>query len=284
MKPFLGIDLTENKKNEQFNGSCFLVSQPSSAMAQAIKNSTERAEATIEHAKLPAVLRIGQWVCGAVGAIVAAGILRGLGNVTLQEAYQNASWLFWLAGGCLLVWAILKIVSTQKEKAVLGTEESTHTLSNLDSTCSAVYSELSVPADAKEVDILSFFYKVKNGEIKVCEKGMQITPYFNPVFKIYSDSDHLYIANLEGKYAFPLSAISSIRTIKKHIRIPGWNKDEGYDKGIYKQYKLTADNYGCIHCKHYHILEINHNGQLWGIYFPCYELPVFESAAGLTAQ
>ena len=37
MKPFLGIDLTTDKKNEQFNGTEFLVMKPSSAMAQSFE-------------------------------------------------------------------------------------------------------------------------------------------------------------------------------------------------------------------------------------------------------
>ena len=159
---------------------------------------------------------------------------------------------------------------------VLSADENAQVFSHWENTTDAVFAELSVPTDAKEVDVLSFFYKMNDGNIKVCEKGMQVTQYFNPIFKIFSDSEYLYLANLEGKYAFPLSSVMGIRTVKKHIRIAGWNKDIPYNKGIYKQYKLTIDNYGCIHCKSYHILELNHNGEIWGIYFPSYELPVIE--------
>ena len=37
---------------------------------------------------------------------------------------------------------------------------------------SAIYDELDVPPDAQEVDVLTFFYKEKGGECKVCEKTM----------------------------------------------------------------------------------------------------------------
>ena len=255
-------------------------------MAQSFEHSFEKADNTIEQSKLPLSLRIGQWLCGAVGTLVAIGILRGLGGddgVSLKQAYQNASWLFWLGGGCLLVWAILKIISTQKQKTVLESEESAHIFTNLDGVCNAIYAELAVPSDAKEVDILSFFYKVKDGNIKVCENGMQIAPYFNPVFKVFADSENLYIANLEGKYAIPLRYMESIRTVKKHIRIMSWNKEEKFNEGIYKQYKLTTDNYGCIHSKRYYVLDVHRNGELWGIYIPCYELPIFEELTGLNA-
>ena len=161
MKPFLGIDLTTDKKNEQFNGTEFLVMKPSSAMAQSFEQPSKKAEETIERSKLPLPLRITQLICGGLGAISAVGIIRGLGTVSLNQAYKNAPWVFWFGGVCLFIWGILKIISTLKEKAVLGTEESSHTLTNLEKTCAAVYSEMSVPTDAKEVDILSFLYKEK---------------------------------------------------------------------------------------------------------------------------
>lgn len=63
-----------------------------------------------------------------------------------------------------------------------------------------------------------------------------------------------------------------------------WNKDEAYNKGVYKQYKLVEDNLGRVSGKNYQILELNSGGKRWGIYFPCYELPVFEEITGLKAD
>lgn len=276
MKPFLGIDLTTNKKNEQLNGTGFLSAKPSMALSQALEQSQNTVTATVEQAKLPKLFRIIQFVCGITAALLLVSILKA--DVSLAEGYQNAPWIFWTSGICLIIWLVLKLLSIHKEKAVLSADENTQVFSHWEHTADAVYAELSVPADAKEVDILSFFYKEKDGSIKVCEKGMQVAPYFNPTFKIFTDAEYLYLANLEGKYAFPLSSITGIHTVKKHIRIAGWNKETPYNKGIYKQYKLTTDNYGCIHCKSYHILGLNQNGEIWGVYFPNYELPVFEEA------
>ena len=287
MKPFLGIDLTKNKKNEQMNGEEFIVAKPASSLTQSLESSSENVEETIERSKLPLHIRIGHWICGVVGVFIAIGILKSLGGedgVTLSEAYQNASWLFWLGGACLVAWALLKLISMRKEKNVLGTEESTRVFNNLDKTCEAILSDLKVPKDSKEIDILSFFYKVKGDNIKVCEKALQIAPYHNPIFHIFVDSENLYLANLEQKYAIPLSTIKAIQSIKKTILITEWNKDEEFNEGIYKQYKLSEDKYGCIICKSYHILEFEHDNNLWGIYIPCYELPIIEELTGLKAD
>ena len=287
MKPFLGIDLTTDKKNEKFNGKEFLVAVPSSAMTQSYKRFSEKAEETIDKSKLPLPLRIVQGIFGIVSAIVILSLIKALtknDNISIALAYKNAPWIFWIGGICLLAWGILKFISIRKVKATFGSEETKQTISSLDSIGNEIYSELSVPSDSKEIDILSFFYKIKNNEIKVCEKGLQIAPYFNPAFNIFTDSENLYIANFEGKYAFPLSSLVAIRTVNKHIQILGWNKDEDFNKGIYKQFKLTKDDYDCIHCKNYYILEINYNNELWGLYIPSYELPIFEELTGLKAD
>lgn len=274
MLPFLGIDLTANKKNEEMNGSEFLVQKPSVALEKTLEASTDNVEQTIQKSKLPLPFRVVQYICSFATLILVGGLLKA--DVSFAEGYQNAPGLYWAAGICAIIWFILWIWSKNKSKTVLETHESEQRFSHLEHTANAIYTELSVPADAKDVDILFFYYKVKDGEIKVHEKPMQLTQYFNPEFKLFTDEENLYLANLEGKYAFPLSSIVKLHTVKKHIRIAGWNKDRKHDTGIYKQYKLTVDNYGCIHCKQYHILEINRQGESYGIYFPSYELPVFE--------
>lgn len=287
MKPFLGIDLTNNKNNEQMNGEEFIVAKPDLSLTQSLKESSENVENTIEKSKLPLAIRIGHWLCGAVAVFVGIGIIKALigeDGITLSQAYQNASWLFWLGGICLVVWAFLKLFSLKKEKNVLETEESSRIFDNLDKSCEDILLNLNVPQDSREIDILYFYYKVKNDDIKVYEKAMQIAPYINPVFNIFTDSQNLYLANLEVKYAIPLSKIKAIKSIKKTIRIMEWNKDDEYDEGIYKQYKLSEDNYGCIICKSCHILEFEHDNDLWGIYIPCYELPIIEELTGLKAD
>ena len=279
MKPFLGIDLTTNKNNEELNGTEFLVACPSAALRESFNRSSDKVEEKVEQSKLPLVLRIIQWLCGFGGVLVffsVLGALIGEEAISFEQAYQNAPGLFWFCGLALAIWFILKVAGTIKQNKVLGADESVQTLSNLEGNCNAIYAELEVPSDAEEINVLMFFYKIKNGKIKVCEKGMQIAPYFNPVFKIFGGSEHLYLANLDGKYAFPRSSIVTLHTVKKGIRILSWNKEEPMDQEPYKQFKLTVDQYECVHCKQYHILEINHNGESIGIYIPNYELPVFE--------
>lgn len=275
MKPLFSIDLTTNKKNDQINGQEFLVQTPSAALSRSFDVSTEKAEETIEKSKIPKPFRIIETICALGTILIGCGILRA--DVPMSQAYQNVPELFWIAGICGVVWLVLWFWGKLQAKAVLETDESEQTFTHLDGVEDAIYKELSVPDNAKNVDVLAFFYKEKGDKLKICEKGMQIAQYLNPEFKIFCDSENLYLANLEGKYAFPLSSVVKIHTVKKHIRISGWNKNAAFNKGFYKQFKLTADQYGCIHCKYYYIVEFLHKGTSYGLYVPCYELPIFEA-------
>lgn len=282
MKPFLGINLTEDKNNTQMTGREFLVQTPSAALTQALDRSIEKADGVSKKAKLPLPLRILEYGCGIIAALIAMGIMRA--DATITQAYANAPALFWVCGACAVIWFVLWVIGKIKNRQVMGTEESAHVVSNLEGVQNAIFTELKVPEQAREVDLLMFYYKVKDGKMKIVEKGIQLAPYINPIYRVYADPENLYIANLEGKYAFPQASIRGIHTIKHHIRIAEWNKDIPMNKGIYKPYKLTVDRYDCVHCSCYHIMEVERNGEIFTVYIPCYELPVFEALTGKKAQ
>ncbi len=276
MKPFLSIDLTTNKKNEQQNGNEFIVKQPSATLTHSFETSMEKANETFEKSKLPLGFRIIYYLCYFTAAIMAVGILRS--DVPIEEAYKNASWLFWCCGICAVIGFILWRFMAYKSKKVLEADENKQVFDNLDSIADTIYKDLGVPENAKAVDILSFYYVNNGDKIKIKTKGVQSYQFLNTEFKMFFDNQNIYLANLECLYAFPINNITSINTIKKSARLSCWNKEEDYKKGVYKNYKLVSDEYGCIHCKCYHILEIAHNNETFGIYFPSYELPSFTQA------
>lgn len=42
MKPFLGIDITTNRKNERLNGNEFLILKPSEILSQTLAKTTKQ--------------------------------------------------------------------------------------------------------------------------------------------------------------------------------------------------------------------------------------------------
>lgn len=287
MKPFVGIDITENKKNEKINGEEFIVDSVSQIQKNNFDDAQQDALELVEESKLPLVLRIIQGACGLVGLMLLSGVLRAFtdeDSVSFAEGYQNAPWLFWLCGVCLAVWGILKALSVKKEKETIYAEKGENVAGKLESISKNIYAELGVPPHAEMVDILSFAYKMKDGEPKAKEMGLSTTPYINTEVKAFVEEDKLILVDLEHKYAFPLNSLQAIRTVKKSIMVPFWNKEEAPKEEKYKEYKLRVDDHGCVYLKPYHILEILKDNELWGIYFPCYEIKVFESLTGIKAE
>lgn len=55
-----------------------------------------------------------------------------------------------------------------------------------------------------------------------------------------------------------------------------WHKELPYNKGFYKQFHLSSDAYGCIHCNRYYIVELMHAEKSYGIYIPSYDISILE--------
>ena len=53
MKPFLGIDITTNRKNERLNGNEFLILKPSEILSQTLAKTTEQKDVIIQNSKMP---------------------------------------------------------------------------------------------------------------------------------------------------------------------------------------------------------------------------------------
>ena len=279
MKPFIGIDLTEDKKNEQSNGDEFLVQKPSEAMRIALEQSSETLWGNYKKALLPLLHRVLMISFGSGVVLIAGGI-----EATLAEGYRNTAWIFGAGAVCLSIFGILLVVQGIKVKKILKSEEYETGVDRLDKAVKAVEEELGVPSGAKETDILGFFYKMKDGEPKPVEKWSQTSIFVSEIFSAYADGENLYLSNMDGKYAFPLSSLKAIRTVKKRTAVGDWNKDDPMDSPEYKPYKLTEDGSGNTVCRQYHVLELERDGEAWGIWYPSYENPTFEELTGLKAE
>ena len=199
-------------------------------------------------------------------------------------AYGNAPWAFWLCGISLVGWFILWLVGQKRQKAVLEDESNEQAVSRMNGLVDAIFAELSVPSNAREVDVLSFRYKEKNGKLKHILKGNSVFNYLTLVYRVFADEENLYLVDADGKYAFPKASLKAIRTKKERVILSSWNKDTPHDEGYYKQFKLQENQYGGVITKPYHILELEKDGETWGIYFPCYDLKTIEVLTGLKAE
>jgi hypothetical protein len=81
---------------------------------------------------------------------------------------------------------------------------------------------------------------------------------------------------MERVYTFPLAGMHTIEDIMEPIQLAQWNK-----KNPPADYGLAKKRGGAmIHL--YHILKFTHQGEDYGIYFPCYELESIKKLTGLS--
>ena len=287
MKPFIGIDITENKKNNEINGKEFVVQETSKALYEAFDKSTDDVGGFHKKATMPLWFRIIHRLIGLGALIVSTSIVKIVlnndGIETFVKVVKEMPWFVLLGVACWAVFGIMALIGRKKVKEIAESDEYNHSQSKAESLSNTIYAELGVPPQAPFVDILSFQYKIKDGEIKPQGKEFKTVPFINIAFRIHSDSENLYLTEMENKYAFSFSEIKGIKIIKERGLVQAWNKEEEFNKGEYKQYKIIKNDYG-YYFKHYCILELEHNGESWQIYFPDYDLPIVEQATGLKAE
>ena len=281
MKPFYGIDRTTLKKNTFHEGDCFIAATVSDMTRQSYVRALQSAAKELEATKLNPILRGLKTVCSWITLIVFLSTIRALRNVTIAEAFENAPFIFWLMGGCGMVWLVLTILTNRKAKNVMAGEDFSMSTRRLESEIDRVFRELQVPEDAKEVDVVQLTYRWKNGTVKISTTGSETTPYTNVSLRVFRREDVLCLADLENRYELPISAMRRLKMVKKPLVIQGWNKEERLNDPFYKPYKLTMDNYERVHTKSYGLLELNHDGVDWALWLPPYELNYISALTGL---
>lgn len=281
MKPFYGIDRTTLKKNIFHEGDCFIAATVSDMTRQSYERALQSAAKELEATKLNPLLRGLKTVCSWITLIVFIGTIRALGNVTIAEAFENAPFIFWLMGGCGIVWLVLTYLTNRKAKTVMAGENFSMSTRRLEGEIDRVFRELQVPEDAKEVDVVQLTYRWKNGTVKISTTGSETTPYTNVSLRVFRREDVLCLADLENRYELPISAMRRLKVVKKPLVIQGWNKEERLNDPFYKPYKLTMDNYERVHTKSYGLLELSHDGVDWALWLPPYELNYISALTGL---
>jgi hypothetical protein len=279
IKPLFGFDVTNDKKSEVYYADLFVSKKTDERISKALEEKTESLEKSVNASYLHPALTIFMYIALAFGIMVVGPMLTVKGGISV--AFKNAPVLCYSGIISLVVGAFIWIVAKVRKKKVLEEENANEKYDTLMSYAEASYQALGVPADAHNTDILMFRFKLSDGKMKLVTPGLSATPFYNHEFKVFKNEDQLCIADVGTLYAFPLSSMKAIRKINKNANLPTWNKETAFNRGEYKQYKLGSNNAG-ISSKPYYVLELEHGGESYGIYFPCFELPTFEALTGLT--
>lgn len=288
MKPVFGVDTTLDRKNEKSNAESFVYQSVSQERIERLDEVSQANMELVEKATLPLPLRIIQFISAGACIILLRIVLNfWTDDIALSELFIEAPGLFIIFVTCIAVFVALTIIGKKNNKEVVESDEFTDITNKTNLVSAEICAELGVSEDTPEVDIFFFKYKEKKGEIIPLQNSTFIVGFSNFAYKYYLNDQCLYLADLEAKYRIPFNNVKYIKTIKKRAEFNSfmWNKKEKINEGRYKQYRISENkNYGYISSKPYYVLCFEHNGEEWGIYFPCYELPVFEEITGLKAE
>ena len=279
MKPIFCIDITKNKNNQVLNGDELVTAKVSAIRADQLGKAVDRVGDQENKAKTPGWLNVLRLLLLGMFVFSFSLFLSHMAEGgSFVQVYQKAATWFWTGVGSLILWATLAYLGSKKEKDVVNSDETQRVIATAEQLLENVYEELRVPRNAASMDILVFRYVEKNGQ--VVPKATGVLTFMSCVCKVFTENGNFCIADADQRYEIPMGAIRRIVTVNKDASIPTWNKEIPTNKPPYKQYKLRLDNYGFIHFKPYYILEMEHEGQAWSLYFPSYELPLVESLTG----
>ena len=282
MKPIFGIDITNDKYNERMHAEDFIAANASEETSQQLNESGNRAESTIKRAKLPTAVTVLQFIFLIVGGISILSFLNSISDVGFAAAYAASPLTFYVGVIGIAVFVAISIWAIGRMKKVLDGEDAKNVVNEIESLTEKIYKELDVPQGAVDVDVLFFNYvEHENGDVVPKSTPLGLTPYINFELKMFKRSGKLCFADLTSRYDFELEKFRGITRVDKKISIPQWNKSESYNSENYKKFHMVKNNMDCIFFKPYYILEFVKNDELYGIYFPCYELEAFERLTGL---
>ncbi len=286
MKPVFAINITENKNNDVSNAEAFICERISQVNKESLDRVSEENNKVLKKASLPLPLTVLRFASMLVSIICFRVFLNlHFDGMTASELWNKAPALFVAFGVSVVVLFTVSFFGKSKRQKVMNSEESAIVSSRVDVVCRNIYAELGVTEQTPEVDILDFKYKEKKNDISFVANKMSQANFMNYPYKFYVSEDCLYLVSLEAKYRIPLTKTKGILKVNKNATIPAymWNKDVPFNSGYYKQFKIRRND-GYIFIKPYYILSFEHNGEEWGIYFPSYELTVFEKLTGLKAE
>lgn len=275
MKPFWGINITEDKQNTSYNAQSF-VSATTSPLHKKELESACRAllRSSVTKAPLSKLALIGL-----LWAVIIAAILLKVTGVLDKLPFVAV-----IICAIMLTIIILRVILTVKDrKKHKENPKRNAAKEQYDSIVRLIHSDLGVPENALDVDVMEFAYTLREGEICPDEEFCE-NLYCTLSVKMFLKENKLCFADTENLYSIDVTELKSIKTVKEDVIMEFWDKDIPCNEGIYAPYEMVPLADDSYVMPHYHILEFEHKGEIFGVYFHCYELPAFRKLSGLDAE
>lgn len=208
-----------------------------------------------------------------IGEILFAGVGLGLVQAFVdmlgEEPLQQTDYILLAAGlVCLGVAGLLAWLDHRRRKSVTESDEFKAMETDMESTADTSRFLLGIPDGAADLDVLTYTYKVKKGQLKPTDKDQD---YVNQSMYAWVEDGELMLANSSEKYAIPLSA-TTVRRREGKVRVFLWWKDEAPKSPTYKPFKIKYDEDSDIFTlRAIYALEVTHGGEAYELLVPEYD-------------
>ena len=281
MKNIFGSVYDKDREEPHYDGERFVARKADYRFENELQSFAEEAVGVVSKAGLSPWLSIVKSVAGLLALLVAAGLAKGWGDVSFSQMFENAPFLFIGGGVCAVIWAVLFVTDKIKYRKIAGAGAIDELEEKVNQIILNSEQELNVPHEAPHVDILQFQYTEKNGKVKI--KKEFSADYSNEEMRLFKEGDNLCLANLNAVYAFPIDSFRKFVLKKKKASMDDWSKEEPYNKGEYKQYKIKTNDYDDYFCRYY-ALQLGDVFGEYEIFFPEYELKHFQQILNLPVE
>lgn len=280
MKPFYCIDLTHDKKNTKINGEEFITVKVNEN--DCITYSKKGNEYYDKMSKAePVWMSIVKSLSLGLGAYITAMFLLACFKKGFDETFASLWGLFIAGVGLLAIGGALHFIIKKRKEMIYKDKSEEELEKEAKEEYLALLATMGVPSYAVPVDIFTFEYKLKEGdELPMAKENC----FLNTEFHAYEEGGCLKMTDGDAVYSFDIKDMKRIRTVDRKISIFFWNKDVKPTDPRFDTYKFEVDKDESVTIYKMHILELERDGETFGIYFPDYELHAFERLTGLTAE
>ncbi len=276
MKIFFSVELSEDIPKEYI----FQIASTNDTLAEEYEQASRAIDIIKSKAKLPAGLHILRFVLYYFLILVFMCIFMVLGNFV--SALKALIFLPIYLGGIITGLYFIRRYEKNRKERTENSNELRQAYKKLAEITEKIYISHGAPKDCAKADILTVCCKTKtdrNGN----EKQI-ITDRHNILMGVFTEADSFCLVTPYSKFAISLKFLQRISTIDEQFPINNWEREISKEDDYFKSHGLRTDSHGASYAERYHILEFSHNDEEWGLFFPCYELPVFEELTGLKAE
>lgn len=281
MKPIFCTDITVNKNNTEINGTEFISRSISEEKRAEMDARADELQRMISQARMPGWMVTLRSIAGFASLIMAMNLM----NVVLDKGFTALFAQDQIMGTsiCLCavaVWFYLNRLGRMKVQSMENDPQIKTKNNELEIEIALMMHEMGVPPKANSMDILVFNYKTKDGEIIPVSPLMMPSIFMNFECKVYADGDAICLADSDSVYSFNKCDIKVLRKVDSKATVYSWNKQEAPTDPKYAAYGLSLNKVGMATTSCYYILEVDKDGETFGLYVPGYEAEILREVFG----